>query len=105
MVGNSQQVVSLWHFCVVAYGLDGYIGHLLGTMAIRNGFWSCMDHGKMSDVVLWSADAIWIHAALGFSMAAICREFLIGVDAWAGYELCFDTLADRIDSKRGYGSM
>ena len=64
-----------------------------------------MDHGRISDVDVWSADAVWIHAALGFSMAVSCREFLIGVDAWAGNALCFDTLADRIDSKRGYGSM
>ena len=34
MDGRCQQLTSLWHFCVVAYGLDGYIGHLLGTMAI-----------------------------------------------------------------------
>ena len=34
MDGRSQHLVSLWHFCVVAYGLDGYNGHLLGTMVM-----------------------------------------------------------------------
>ena len=34
MDGRSQRLVSLWHFCVVAYGLDGYNGRLLGTMVM-----------------------------------------------------------------------
>ena len=31
---TSQATVSLWQFCVVAYGLDGYNGHLLRTMVM-----------------------------------------------------------------------
>ena len=45
MDGRSQYLASLWHFCVVAYGLDGYNGRLLRTMVMWNGVWSGMDHG------------------------------------------------------------
>ena len=88
MDGRSQHLVSLWHFCVFAYGLDGYNGHLLGTMAIWNGFWSGMDQ-----VFDWCGSSYsWLQvagmtskssAALGFAMAVRCCRFLIGGSLWS----------------------
>ena len=77
MVGDSQHFVLLWHFYVVACGLDGCNGHLLGTMAMWCGdfFWSGMDQILTDGNHQWMQMAsmtMRLLTALGFTMAVRC---------------------------------
>ena len=92
MDGRAQHLVSLWHFCVVANGLDGYNGHLLGTMAMWYGGFGLVWIRFLTDGnhqwIQMAAMTTGILTALGCAMAVRCCrvsdrwESLIGCLQW-----------------------